>query len=340
VSLLLAAVCAGRRGEAGRLSVVAFEATVDGVVAVPRGRRQLAPEASRAPVFSPDGRWLAFVRGGDVTLASLPDPAAEPAALAPAPELPTGAGYQFDASSSWIALALEGGVLVVPTTGDAGGGFVPLPAGHRPERLMWSERGSLLAVSAREPDGSPVAVVLDPGRSRVLATSPGAEILGVPDDETVWLVGPRAGLPGGEAFVWRRGGEAASSFVCPDNHLILSWVPRRNAVLLVALAEDAGDAADVAIASLAGDEPRPLIQGVPGVCDIAVSTDGGWVTFLSEEDPLAPFLVSTAPGQAAPQRVLVGEPAQRGAGEADADSELLTEVACVVTPAEGAPWSP
>jgi len=336
--MLVAAVCTGRRGSAGRLSVVAVEATAGGLVPVRQARRRLAPEVARAPVFSPDGRWIAFVRGGDVTLASLADPAAEPAALAPAFGLSSASAHQFDASSSWIALALERGVLVVPTAGDAGGCFVPLPEGHRPDRLLWSERGGLLAVTAREPDGSPVAVVIDPARSRVLATSPGVEVLGVPDDETVWLVGPRAGLPGGEAFVWRRGGEATSSFVCPDDYLILSWVPRQSAVLLAGLAEDAGDPADVAIASLAGGEPRPLIHGVPGVCDIAVSSDGGWVTFLSEEDPMASYLVSTASAQPAPQRVLVEESPPGGAEEVDADPELLVEVACVVTPVEGAPW--
>lgn len=334
--MLIAAVFGTRRGGAGGLSVVALDATTTtGLRASPQARRQLTSEGARAPMFSPDGRWLAFARNGDVTLTSLVDLAREPTTLAPCHELQGRSAYQFDASSSWLAVALEHGILVLPTSGDGGGRLVPLPDGHRAERLHWSEGGSLLAVSARERDGNPVAVVLDPGGSRVLATSPGVEILAVPDDETVWLVGPRAGLPWAEAFVWRRGGEVASLFVSPDNHLILAPVPRRNALLLVALAEDAGDPADVAIASLSGKEPRSLIQGIPGVCEVGVSSDGGWVTFLTEEDPLAIYLVATALDQSTARRLVLADPAREGSEETDAEPARVVEVACVVTPAKG-----
>lgn len=338
MSMLIATVCADQRGVAGRLTVRAVGATAaDGVAAGPHARRQLASEASRAPVLSPDGRWIAFARAGDVTLASLLDPSFDPVALGPARPFPSEIPYQFDASGAWIAIALENGVLVLPTAGDGGGRFVPLPEGHRPERLLWSERGGLLAATAREPDGSPVGVLLDPGEGRILATLRGAEILGVPDDKTVWLVGPRAGLPWAEAFVWNPGGQVTSSFVCPDDHLILAWVPKRNAVLLVALAEDMGDPADVAIASLSGGEPRPLIQGVSGARDITVSSDGAYVTFLNEEDSMAVYLVSTGQGDSAARRIPIAEPAAGRAEGADADLDLLVEVACLATPPEGVP---
>ena len=321
MSILVAAVCASQRGGAGRLSIVAVNPATNEAGATPKAYRELAPGTARAPVFSVDGRWIAFERGEDVTLLSLGDPSAAPTTLAPSAKSSAGPAYQFDASGEWLALALERGVLVVPTAEGGGGRFVALPEGHRPERLLWSELGGLLAVSARETNGNPVAILIDPGNGRLLATSPGAEVLGVPDNETVWLVGPRAGLPWAEALVWKRGSDAKASFLCPEDHLILSWVPRRSAVLLVAVAEDTGDAADIAFASLVGGEPRPVIQGISGVRDVSVSTDGAYVTFLSEEDPAAFFLAPTADGDSAIRRIVVTEPGDGPALEADAEPE-------------------
>jgi hypothetical protein len=332
---LLAVVCADGPRAAGQLDLL------DGGT----GRRwhDVAPgRQCRSPVFSPDGRWLALQLDGDVVVAPVAALIGEGGVRDPAspyvpfgPGMPSGVGlrtFQFDASGSWIAIATEGGVLVLPTGSGAGDGRrVPLPPGLAAEGLTWSERGTTLAVTARDADGVATSVWLDAARCQVIATVTGGAVLAVPDDDTLWMVGPHAedGMVDGEAHVLRRGGQAQGGYVCTDGRFVFGWLPRHGELLLGSFAEDAGDEVELGAVKAAGGEVRILLQGVRGVHTISLAPDGAHAAFLCEDDPNGLHLVATT--GSGPTRLEV-----RPAPNDDEDLRILTDVACGPSRKEGA----
>lgn len=329
--LVVASIFAEGKGQAGSLTLVDL--------ATGRQTLDAAPGPCRHPVLSPGARqFLAFDLGGDVALASLMNPRASLVVLAPAlPAHPGLQTFQFDATGSWIAVAVPSGILVLPTSPSVGDGRrIGLPVGLEPAHIVWSERGRTLAVSARSADQVPVTLWFDAPSGQLLSRADVSEALALPDDQTLWTVEPAGGRPAGQASVTTRSGFAAGAFVCPEDRMILGWLPRRHEVMMSAFADDAGDDADVVVAPVSGGggEPRPLIQGLRGVQAITPSPDGAWVAVLLEEDPQALHLLATEGGDSV--RVPLPAPVM---GEDD-EPLVVSEAVCgpALSGSASGPW--
>lgn len=290
--LLVAAICADAPEQAGRL--ILMDVTTGHLFV------DAAPAPCRRPVLSCDGRYIAFEMNGDVALASVADPLGTVAVLAPALAAEDGAHtFQFDATGNWIAVAVANGVLILPTSPSVGDGRrLSLPPQLEPVHLVWSETGGTLALTARTPEQWPITVWLDASTGHPLGMANGSAALAVPNDDGVWTVEPIDGRPAAQASILERGGFSPAIYTCPDDRLILGWLPRRFEVALGAFAEDAGDDADIVVADVRGGESRPLIQGLRGVRALPASPDGAWVAVLLDDDPLAVHLFATASGGA------------------------------------------
>src|SRR5436305_1003293 len=83
-------------------------------------------------------------------------------------------------------------------------------------------------------------------------------VLAVPSDEMVWTLESRDGRPAAQASILSRTGFSAGVYACPDDRMIMGWLPLRSEVVLSAFADDAGDDADVVVASVRGRQSRPL----------------------------------------------------------------------------------
>lgn len=270
-----------------------------------RVERHLFPEVTTGPaepVWSPDGKWIAFSMQGDIW--KVPSEGGEAIALTQGPAYHFEPDWSPDGRSIALTMDVEGNLEIGVVPADAG--LVGSPAGNNVRRLtndtgvdlepVWARDGqSILFVSSRNRSFDILRVAMTDGVVTPVVTGPGDQIQPAvsPDGTTLAFVARVSGRLG-TGGIWTQpitgGNPTLVHYEESEYRMRPRWTPDGNALVY---GSDESGSNDIAMVSATGGNALVVTPDPMGEFSPSVSPDGTRVAFISNHR--GPMTLYTAP---------------------------------------------